>query len=94
MTAPDVLAVSDERDTWQQRLLDAERAAYRSGYADGRADERVAADRAWAARRPFKAPDGPDLAEVEALRWELRGQQRTRQTFGQPHPDDYEGGQR
>lgn len=25
-------------------------------------------------------------------RWELRGEPRTRATFGQPHPDDFPGG--
>jgi hypothetical protein len=32
-----LLDVSAERDRWLRRLLDAERAAYRSGFADGRA---------------------------------------------------------
>lgn len=31
------LEMSDERDLWLRRLLDAERAAYRRGYDDGRA---------------------------------------------------------
>lgn len=36
------LELSDERDLWLRRLLDAERAAYRRGYDDGRADACVA----------------------------------------------------
>ena len=28
---------------------------------------------------------------AEAVRWELRGEPRTRETFSQPHPDDYTG---
>ena len=32
-----------------------------------------------------------DVAETEARRWTLRGEARTRATFGQPHKDDYPG---
>jgi hypothetical protein len=38
----DLLALSDERDLWLARLLAAERAAYRRGFADGRARACVA----------------------------------------------------
>jgi hypothetical protein len=38
----DLLALSDERDWWLARLLAAERAAYRRGFADGRARACVA----------------------------------------------------
>src|SRR5437879_4515931 len=37
-----LLALSDERDQWQARLLAAERDAYQRGYADGRAAACVA----------------------------------------------------
>jgi hypothetical protein len=87
-----LLITSDERDQWLRRLLAAELDAWRAGYAAGCADERRASDRAWAARPPFKVLDGPDLAELEAARWNVRGEQRTRETFGLPHPDDYAGG--
>jgi hypothetical protein len=87
-----LLAISDERDLWSRRLLDEARAAYLAGYAAGRADEQHAADCSWAARPPFKVSERPDLAELKALRWELRGEPRTRETFGLPHPDDYPGG--
>lgn len=30
-------------------------------------------------------------AELERRRWRLFGEQRTRATFGDPHPDDYPG---
>ena len=33
-----LLELSDERDMWLRRLLDAERAAYRRGFNDGRAE--------------------------------------------------------
>lgn len=29
---------------------------------------------------------------IEAVRWELRGEPRTRATFSQPHPADFPGG--
>ena len=87
-----LLAISDERDAWLRRLVDAERAAYEAGYADGRADERCAADRTWAAQPPSKVPGGPTFAELEAARYTVLGEQRTRETFGLPHPDDYPGG--
>lgn len=91
MTASDLLALSGERDTWLRRLLAAERGAYRAGYAAGRDDERRDADRAWAARPAARAAYGPSLAEVEAARWQLRGEQRTRATFGSPHQADFTG---
>ena len=41
-TVTALLALSDERDWWLARLLAAERAAYRRGFADGRARACVA----------------------------------------------------
>lgn len=89
----ELLELSAERDVWERRLLDAERAAYLLGYQDGRADERIEADRAWAARPPQAVSHGEDLAALEARRWELRGEPRTRETFGRPHAADYPGRQ-
>jgi len=37
-----LLALSDERDRWLARLLDAERAAYQRGFSDGRASVALA----------------------------------------------------
>lgn len=108
MTArEELLELSDERDLWERRLLGAERAAYAAGYADGRADERTEADRAWAAQPAARfVHDGPGLAELEARRWHVccrrcRGsghvagcgncEDRTRETFGRPHKDDFTG---
>lgn len=90
-----LLVLSDDRDKQLHRLLEAERAAYAAGYADGRSDERIEADQAWAARPAQRTRQGDALADaladVEARRWELRGEQRTRDTFGRPHPADYTG---
>ena len=90
----ELLELSDDRDLWEHRLLDAEAAAYAAGYAAGRADEARDADRAWAAIPVQRFRDSPDLAELEAARWTVRGEPRNRETFGQPHPDDYPGGPR
>jgi ribosome-binding ATPase YchF (GTP1/OBG family) len=34
---------------------------------------------------------GPTFAEMEARRWTVRGEPRTRSAFGEPHPDDFTG---
>jgi hypothetical protein len=53
---------------------------YERGYHDGlMADKRV----------QHQLYDATDL---ELRRWELRGEPRTRATFADPHPDDFEGG--
>lgn len=102
----ELLALSDERDLWGSRLLDTERTAYVLGHADGRADERREADRAWAARPRQRVRDGDALADVEAARWHLccrpcrlaghragctDCEDRNRETFGLPSAADYQG---
>lgn len=79
-----VLITSAERDLWLRRLLAAELAAWRAGYTAGCADERRAADRAWAAQSPSKASDGPDLAELDLKRWGHGG----REHFTDPREGD------
>jgi hypothetical protein len=87
------LAISAERDQWLRRLLDAERAAYLLGRADGYRDGYERGARLLEATWPtvIARLGGRAGAEVQAARWELRGEQRTRETFGRPHPDDYQG---
>jgi hypothetical protein len=91
MKAAELLDLSDERDLAERAWL----AAWRDGYAAGAAD-------AWsagyaAAVTEVKAAEHGlvrlvrGMAETEAARWTLRGEVRTRETFGQPHPDDYTG---
>lgn len=89
-----LLEQGDERAKWQAYALSLARWMYEAGYRDGRADQAAEADRAWAAAVPQRVRDEPTLAELEALRWMLRGEQRTRETFGRPHPADYQGQRR
>lgn len=68
------------------------REAYERGVADGwrQGYERAAADMADQWREPSKriARGGTPYRELERRRWTVRGDQRDRETFGQPHPDD------
>lgn len=86
MNRAEVLALSDERDTHLARLLAAEQAAYRAGYADGFRD---AGEELFAAYRalPPVVIEGESLAELEARRWGPGG----REHFGDPRPGDYPG---
>ena len=63
-----VLALSDERDQWQQLLIQVARESYVAGYADGQAGERHEQDRVWAARLPVPFAIGPTFAELEDRR--------------------------
>jgi hypothetical protein len=69
------------------------REAYQRGYEDGFQDgyERAHADmaKAWAEVARPVSKGALTYQELEARRWTLRGEQRTRETFGDPHPDDY-----
>ena len=66
--------------------------AYERGRADGwrQGYESAEADMAgrWRAASQRIARGGISYRELEARRWVLRGEQRDRETFGQPHPDD------
>lgn len=90
----ELLEHSDERDAWLARLGDEYQLGWKLGYAAGRAAERLEADREWAAVPPQRIRGGDALADVEARRWELRGEIRTRETFGRPHPADHRGQRR
>lgn len=85
-----LIALSDERDLWERRLLAAERAAYLRGYADGQADEQRRDSLAWAARPLPRVPDpaAPTLAKLLLRRWGPGG----REHFADPRPGDYRGG--
>lgn len=76
-----VLDLSDERDQWAQRLIDAERAGYIAGWRAGRDAHRAAvigADLELMIGRP-------ELADLEARRWGTAG----REHFADPRPGDY-----
>lgn len=101
-----LLALSHERDAWMRRLAGAERDGYRRGYDDGFRDggEELFARRR--ALPPVVVPDSVTRAEIERRRYHVccgrcrrvghrpgctRCAARDRDTFGHPHPDDYEG---
>jgi hypothetical protein len=64
---------------------------YAAGYEAGRRDEADERDRAWNAIAAPIARGGPAFAELERRRYMLYGEQRTRETFGEPHPADRPG---
>jgi hypothetical protein len=82
----DLLELSDERDQWWQRVL----IAYREGYANGARDQWVEGYVAAIEDVKRIQHDAVD-PRLEARRWDLRGEQRTRRTFAQPHPDELQG---
>jgi len=69
------------------------REAFQAGVEAGLARVIGADEEAWrvAAGRVRVAPASPTRAEVEARRWKVRGEHRTRETFGRPHRDDFPG---
>lgn len=84
-----LLAISDERDAWLRRLLDAERAAYEAGYADGYRDGYEHGARVLEADWPtvIRPLERPTLTELELLRWGPGG----REHAGDPRPCDFPG---
>ncbi len=82
-----LLALSDERDLWSRRILDAER----RGYQRGRADGYDAGYTDGILGRKRARHQAVEALDVYLRRWKLRGETRTRSTFGQPHPADYPG---
>jgi hypothetical protein len=76
------------------------------GWREGREDAHREVERDWREMARKVARGGPSHAELEAHRWHvccrpcrLGGhragctdcEDRTRETFGEPHPDDYQG---
>lgn len=91
----ELLDLSTERDLWLLRIRQAWRAAFDLGRQIGRREGRAEAEaeqaRAWRTVAGPVAEGGTTYAELERRRWTVRGEQRTRETYGQPHPDDYPG---
>jgi len=88
----ELLEVSDERDSWMRRIMAAGRDGYVRGLADGvalgRRLEAAERDRAWdAIAGPISRIDPAFMSR----RWAVRGEPRTRETFGRAHPGDFKG---
>jgi hypothetical protein len=85
MIAAHLAADPLERLTAQWAAYAAE--SYDAGRSDAAAHERAQ----WTTYPPLPPADGLALAELEARRWMVRSEIRTRSTFADPHPDDHPG---
>jgi hypothetical protein len=87
----ELLALSDERDAWQRRVLGAWRDGYQAGHAAGyeRGYHRGARllEAEWPVVVASVTACGPSFAELERRRWGPGGRER----FGDPRPGDYPG---
>lgn len=91
MSPDELLALSDERDIWMQRMLDAERVAYREGYRAGQRAGYERGTRQMEAEWPAVvaplasiARGKPTHAELDVLRYGPGGRER----FSDPLPSD------
>jgi hypothetical protein len=88
MTAVDLDA---EPDAWLAAFEDLkEIGELHAAYAAGREAEGTERDQAWN-RIAGQVSRSGKFADVERRRWTVRGEQRTREDFGRPHPDDFKG---
>jgi hypothetical protein len=85
-----VLAMSDERDAWQQVALQREREGFQRG-AEAASERYEAGFADGCLSLKHAQHDLVQAAEAEAGRWSVRGEPRTRETFADAHPGDYEG---
>jgi hypothetical protein len=87
----ELLALSAERDKWQDRLGDEYRLGWKLGYEAGRREGYEAGARLLEAEWPaiVRPLSGPSLAELERRRWGPGG----RAHFGDPRPGDFKGRQ-
>jgi hypothetical protein len=92
-----VFALADERAMWERRVADAWRdgvahaeALYDGEYQRGWDDGVAHAEMVESARRRLRVP--ARVTSAGQTRWVVRGERRTRATFGRPHKDDYTGG--
>lgn len=67
------------------------RAYATESYEAGRADMAAELAATWPHYPPLEPLDGPALAELQTRRWAVRGEPRTRETFGMPHALDRTG---
>jgi hypothetical protein len=68
---------------WRDGYREGARGQYEAGYAAAIADVKGAQHALYNHLRRVR--------ELEDGRWIVRGQQRTRKTFGHPHPNDFTG---
>jgi hypothetical protein len=93
VNAAGLLSRTDDSQKWLARLLDAERAAYERGRADGYRQGYADSDQDWCiALAPTRAAARlsartPSHAELERRRWGPGG----RAHFADPRPGDYLG---
>lgn len=88
-TAADYLGLSAAVDLAERAWLaaDGRRDGFEAGHAAGYV-QAIAEVKAAEHQLVHLVRDG---AKTETARWRLRGEHRTRATFGQPHKDDYPG---
>jgi hypothetical protein len=89
-----VLALSDERDRQLEYRLQAWREGWRAGLADAECQYSAGYARCAADVKAVHHALYSELerqSDAERGRWIVRGELRTRRTFGDPHPDDYLG---
>lgn len=90
---PDIVALlldpAAEVELRRQLCREVARDAWRDGHRAGY--ERAMRDmaRAWAEVAVPASKGGPTYQELEARRWTVRGEQRSRETYGEPHAEDY-----
>jgi hypothetical protein len=88
----ELLELSDERDSWIARLIAAGRDGYARGLADGvalgRRLEAAELDEAW---NRIAGPISRIDPAFMSMRWAVRGEPRTRETFSRAHPGDFKG---
>ena len=83
-TDPPTVTRSPETRAWYD-------AGLRHGIELGRELEAAERDAEWIKIATPIARGGQPYADLERRRWTLRGEPRTRETFGLPHPDDFPG---
>jgi hypothetical protein len=94
----ELLSESDRRDLELQARIAWAAAEHERGRELGIEEGRrqalaeESAQRREAAGLVQAATSGPTQAELQRRRWMLRGEERTRETFADPHPDDYKDG--
>lgn len=92
----ELLDRSHERDLYTARIGRAYRQGWEAGHVtgvgEGREAEATERDRAWNRIARPVARGGQAHAELERIRWAVRGEARARETFGQPHSQDHPGG--